>query len=94
MRSALGVTRQLVSRRKPLESVQAQKVSPTGKLSGEPILVSETGRDRLWTLMAVTTSEGLAVLWEAFDEEGQSLGMLQRQFDTDGVPTGPEEWVP
>lgn len=44
--------------------------------------------------MAVTTSEGLAVLWEAFDEEGQSLGMLQRQFDTDGVPTGPEEWVP
>jgi len=83
-----------VSRRKPLESVQAQRVSPRGKLSGEPILVSETGRDRLWALMAVTSSEGFAALWEAFDAEDQSLGMLKRQFDTDGVPTGPEEWVP
>jgi len=82
------------SRQTELEHVRAQKVSPSGELLGEPILVTQNRRDRLWTLMAVTSNEGFAVLWEAFDADDQSLGMLKRQFDTDGVPTGPEEWVP
>jgi hypothetical protein len=74
--------------------VLAQKASPSGELIGDSIQISENGRDRLWTVMAVASTEGLAVLWEAFDAEDQSLGMLKREFDVDGVPTGPEEWFP